>query len=65
MTTPSSALHDLALMAGAMPIGDQFLFTDEQLARLVTAITPASADLLRLHDRAEKAGIKAKLFVDI
>jgi hypothetical protein len=44
-----------------MPVGDQFLFTTEQLAALVAMVAPETAALIALHDRAEAAGKKVVL----
>ena len=58
------ALADLATLAGAMAVGDQYIFDLQQLERLVALVAPDSAELIALHDRAEKAGALVKLYVD-
>lgn len=50
------------MLAGAMPIGGQYLFTLDQLAALV-ALTGGCGGLLALHDRIEAQGIKIVLRV--
>lgn len=52
------ALHDLVKLAGAMPVGDQYLFTLEQVAELVHLVDPGALELIALHDRAQAAGKK-------
>jgi hypothetical protein len=57
------ALHDLALIAGAKPLGTpaHYLFTAEQLAALVRLVS-GDADLIALHDRLEKSGVPVTLY---
>jgi hypothetical protein len=57
-----SALDDLAMLAGAMPIGDppQYLFTIDQLAALVDLVG-GDEQLIALHDRLQEKGVVVAL----
>lgn len=61
--TTRPALADLATMSGGMPIGQQYIFTLDQLARLVR-LAGGDLALIALHDRLEKSGVPVKLYVD-
>jgi hypothetical protein len=58
MTRP--ALHDLATLAGAMPVGSQWLFSLDDLARLVR-LAGGDMGLLELHDRLQEKGVNVTL----